>query len=94
MAYALCVLGDIATYPDRFDAESGESSYRKALAFAEPRGMRPLVAHCHRGLGNLYGHLGKRQEAREHLTVATTMYREMAMGVWLAQTDAAMNGLA
>jgi hypothetical protein len=64
----LRLLGDIATHPDRFDAESGEAHYRHALALAEPRGMRPLVAHCHLGLGKLYRRTGKRQEAQEHLT--------------------------
>ena len=60
-AHALHLLGDIATHPDRFDAESGEAHYRQALALAEPRGMRPLVAHCHLGLGKLYRRTGKRQ---------------------------------
>ena len=41
--------------------------------------MRPLVAHCHLGLGKLYRRTGKRDEAQEHLTTATTMYREMGM---------------
>jgi hypothetical protein len=48
------LLGDIATHPDRFDVESGEAYYRKALALAEPGGMRPLIAHCYLGLGKLY----------------------------------------
>ena len=78
-AHALHLLGDIATHPDRFDAESGEAHYRQALALAEPRGMRPLVAHCHLGLGKLYRRTGKREQAQEHLTTATTMYREMDM---------------
>jgi class 3 adenylate cyclase/tetratricopeptide (TPR) repeat protein len=93
-AHALHLLGDVTTHPERFDAESGETYYSKALALAEPRGMRPLAAHCHRGLGDLHRRLGKRQEAWEHLTVATTMYREMAMGFWLEQADAAMAALA
>ena len=38
--------GDIAVHRDRFDVESGEAHYRKALALAQPRGMRPQVAHC------------------------------------------------
>jgi class 3 adenylate cyclase/tetratricopeptide (TPR) repeat protein len=87
-AHALHLLGDIATHPDRFDAESGEAHYRKALALAEPRGMRPLVAHCHLGLGKLYRRTGKGAEAREHLTIATTMYREMGMSFWLEQAEA------
>jgi len=79
VANALHLFGDIATHPDRFDAESGEAHYRKALALAEPRGMRPLVAHCHLGLGKLYRRTGQREQAREHLSTATTMYREMGM---------------
>ena len=72
-AHALHLLGDIATHPDRFDAERGEAHYRQALALAEPRGMRPLVAHCHLGLGKLSRRTGKREQAYEHLTTATTM---------------------
>ncbi len=41
--------------------------------------MRPLVAHCHLGLGKLYRRTGKREPAQEHLTIATAMYREMDM---------------
>jgi hypothetical protein len=66
------------------------SSPAEALALAEPRGMRPLVAHRHLGLGKLYRHTGKREEAQEHLTTATTMYREMDMRFWLEQAEAEM----
>ncbi len=76
------MLGDLATRPDRVDAEGGEAYYRQALALAEPRGMRPLIAHCHLGLGKIYRSTGKPQEANEHLTTATTMYREMDMRFW------------
>ena len=93
-AHALHLLGDIATHPDRFDAESGEAHYRKALALAEPRGMRPLVAHCHLGLGKLFRRTGTRDQAREHLTIATAMYREMDMRFWLEQAEAEMRELA
>jgi len=86
-ALALHLLGDIATHPDRFDAQTGEAYYEKALVLAEPRGMRPLVAHCHLGLGKLFGRTGKRDEAREHLTTATTMYREMGMTYWREQAE-------
>jgi tetratricopeptide (TPR) repeat protein len=88
-AHSLHLLGDIATHPERFDAERGETHYRQALALAEPRGMRPLVAHCHLGLGKLYGRTGKREQAHEHLTTAETMYREMDVRFWLEQAGAA-----
>jgi tetratricopeptide (TPR) repeat protein len=93
-AHALHLLGDIATHPDRFDAERAEAHYRKALALAEPRGMRPLIAHCHLGLGKLYRRTGTRDQARENLATATTMYREMDMKYWLDQAELAMTELA
>ena len=69
------------------------AQYRQALALAEPRGMRPLVAHCHLGLGKLYHRTEKREQAQEHLTTATTMYREMGMTYWLEQAEAEMTEL-
>jgi class 3 adenylate cyclase/tetratricopeptide (TPR) repeat protein len=93
-SHARHLLGDIATHLDRFDAERGEAHYCEALALAEPRGMRPLVAHCHLGLGKLYRRTGKREQAQEHLTTATTMYREMDMRFWREKTEAEMKELA
>jgi hypothetical protein len=55
-------------------------------------GMRPLVAHCHLGLGKLYRRMGDREQASEHLTTATAMYREMDMRFWLEQAEAGMQG--
>ena len=93
-AAALHLLGDVSSHPDRLDAETAEANYRKALALAEPRGMRPLVAHCHLGLGKLYRRTGQRVQAQEHLTTATTMYREMDMRFWSEQAEAEMRELA
>ena len=50
--------------------------------------MRPLVAHCHLGLGQLFSRLAHGAEAKEHLTKAAEMYREMDMGFWLAKAQA------
>jgi len=65
-------------------------SLKLVPALAEPRGMRPLIAHCHLGLGKLYRRTGKREQARDALTTATTMYREMGMTYWLEQAEAAV----
>jgi hypothetical protein len=62
--------------------------YREAPTLAEPRGMRPLVAHCHLGLAKLYPRAGQPEQAREYLTIATTMYREMDMRFWVEQAGA------
>jgi hypothetical protein len=87
----LLLLGDIQTHPNRFDAETGEPYYRQALALAEPRGMRPLVAHCHLGLGKLYRRTGKREQAQEQLSTAATMHREMDMRFWRQQAETEMS---
>ena len=93
-AHALHLLAEIATHPDRFDVARAESHYRAALALAEPRGMRPLVAHCYRGLGKLYQRTGKREQAQEHLATATAMYREMDMRFYLEQAEAEPKALS
>ena len=57
---------------------------------AEELGMRPLQAHCHRGLGTLYARTGQREQARTALSTAIAMYQAMAMTFWLPQTEAAL----
>jgi len=86
--YTLHLLGDIASHPDRFDAARGEAHYRDALGLAEPRGMRPLVAHCHFGLGRLHTRAGRGEPAAMHLETAATMYRDMDMLFWLDKVEA------
>jgi predicted protein tyrosine phosphatase len=86
-AYALRLLGEIASQGDPLDAETAEAHYRQALAFATELGMRPLAAHCHLGLGTLYRRIGKREPAQEHLSTAATMHREMGMRFWLAKSE-------
>jgi DNA-binding SARP family transcriptional activator len=89
-AHALCLAGDVAL---RGGGEDAEGYYREALALAGELGMRPLVAHCHLGLGKLYRRTDKREQAHEHLTTATTMYREMDMRFWLEQVEAELGEL-
>jgi class 3 adenylate cyclase/tetratricopeptide (TPR) repeat protein len=86
-AHSLHLLGDVATHPNRLDAERGEAHYREALALAGELGMRPLVAHCHQGLGKLYRRTGQRDQAHEHLTTATAVYREMDMRFWVEKAE-------
>ena len=92
-AYALRAPGEIAAHRDPLDAETAEAHYREALALATELGMRPLVAHCHLGLGKLYRRTGDRAKAQEHLTTATAMYREMGMTFWLEKADAELGGV-
>jgi hypothetical protein len=52
--------------------------------------MRPLVAHCHLGLGTLYARTGQQEQARAALSTAIAMYRAMDMTFWLPQAEAAL----
>jgi len=53
-----------------------------------------LIAHCHLGLGALYRRTGKPQQAREHLTAATTMYREIGMTHWLWEAEMELRSIS
>jgi tetratricopeptide (TPR) repeat protein len=86
-AWALRLLGDIAS-DSPGTVESADGHYRQAMALADHLGMRPLIAHCHLGLCKLYLRTDKREQAREHLTTATAMYREMGMSYWLEKAEA------
>ena len=90
-AHALCLTGDIAS---RSDTEDTEGYYCQALAVAEPRGMRPRVAHCHLSLGKLHRRRGNHEPAQKHLTTAKEMYHEMGMTHWLGQAEAELRQLA
>jgi tetratricopeptide (TPR) repeat protein len=89
-AYAFKLLGDIATQRQPPEVEAAAAHYRQARALAEALGMRPLQAHCHRGLGTLYAATGEREQARSELSTAMAMYQAMEMTFWLPQTEAAL----
>ena len=63
-------------------------------ALGEELGMRPLVAHCHLGLGKLYRQKGDHVKATEHLMTASAMYREIDMGFWLEKAETELGGAA
>src|SRR5262249_26672721 len=89
-AYALHQLGVVHAHADPPDVIQAEAHYQQALALAEERGMRPLVAHCHQGLGTLYAATGQREQARAELSAAIEMYQSMDMTFWLPETQAAL----
>ena len=91
-ALALRLLGEIAARRDPSDVEMAEEHYRCAMGLAAELAMRPLTAHCQLGLGRLYRRIGKRERTQEHLAVATAMFREMGMRLWLGRAEAEMAG--
>jgi tetratricopeptide (TPR) repeat protein len=89
-ALALHQLGAVQARADPPDVAQAEAHYRQALALAKELGMRPLVAHCHFGLGTLYARTGRPEQARPELSVAIDLYRSMEMTFWLPQAEAAL----
>ena len=89
-AWALRLLGEIAAHQDPPEIEPAEHHYQQALTLAEELGMRPLQAHCHRGLGTLYAKIGRTEHARAELSTAIDLYRAMAMTFWLPEAEAAL----
>jgi class 3 adenylate cyclase/tetratricopeptide (TPR) repeat protein len=89
-AWALRVLGEMAAQRDPPDGAEAATYYRQSLALADALGMRPLVAHCHCGLGSLYTKIGRWDAARGELSAAIELYRAMEMTFWLPQARAAV----
>jgi class 3 adenylate cyclase len=73
-ALVLHQLGVVQTHADPPDVVQAEAYYQQALALAEELGMRPLQAHCHRGLSLLYSQTGQAEQARTALATAIVMY--------------------
>jgi tetratricopeptide (TPR) repeat protein len=86
-AYALRLLGEIAARRDPPEASLAIAYYQEALVLANELGMRPLMAHCHRGLGTLYAVTNQQEQAHTELSTATTLYRSMDMVFWLPQAE-------
>ena len=84
------VLGEIAMERDTRDVNQAETHYQQALTLANELGMRPLQAHCHRGLGTLYRQTEQSEQARAELSTAIEMYRDMEMTFWLPEAEAAL----
>ncbi|MGH8072125.1 MAG: hypothetical protein ACRERE_44220 [Candidatus Entotheonellia bacterium] len=89
-AWALRLLGEIASHHDHLDVATAEAHYGAAMALASELGMRPLQAHCHRGLGTLYAKIGRLEQARAELSTAIDLYHTIDMTFWLPQAEAAL----
>jgi tetratricopeptide (TPR) repeat protein len=89
-AWALWLLGESMAHLPSSEVESAADYYRQALALAEKLGMRPLQAHCHRGLGMRYAQTSLPEQARAALSAAVALYRSMDMTFWLPQAEAAL----
>ena len=92
-ARSLYVLAESLLHADVSDMAKAEDHYDHAMALANELRMRPLLAHCHVGLGKLYRRTGNQQQAKAHLTDSVAMMREMEMGIWLEVAEAELKEL-
>jgi hypothetical protein len=88
-AEALRLLGEVAVGTGPAVRGNADVDLRAALALAAELGMRPLVAHCHLGLGTMYRRTADHAKASGPLNAATTLYREMDMRFWREKAEAA-----
>jgi len=89
-AYVRRLLGEIAAHCEPLEVEPAEAYYHQALALADELGMRPLLAHCHFGLGILYNRISRPEQARTELSAAIELYRAMEMTFWLERAEIAL----
>jgi tetratricopeptide (TPR) repeat protein len=80
-AWAMLVMAGI--YADTGRLKEATQWYRRALRQASNLSMRPLVAHCHKGLGDSYLSLGNKDEAQVENKKALEIYRSLGMTYWL-----------
>jgi tetratricopeptide (TPR) repeat protein len=93
-AWVLKLLGDIAAYGERKETEQPARYYREALSLATDLGMRPLEAHCHLSLGELYAQISQSDKARKELSTAIELYRLMEMTAGLREVEIALAKIA
>jgi tetratricopeptide (TPR) repeat protein len=89
-AWAVRLRGALAAPSDSPDVATAEIHDHHALTRAQTPGMRQLQTHCHRGLGALYGYLGRPAQARSALSAAIELDRTMSMTYWLLPAQATL----
>ncbi len=92
-AWALRLLGEVYSNGRAPDVAQARGFFDEARDIADRLGMRPLVAHCHLGLGRLFHRTGDRAKAAEHLGAAAGMYREMDMGFYLEKAEVELGAM-
>src|SRR5262245_8971014 len=93
-AWILRQIGKIHARNRPPDVERSEFHYRRALKQAQELKMRPLIAHCHLSLGELYAQIGQSDTARKELSTAIDLYRLMEMKVGLREAEIALAKIA
>jgi tetratricopeptide (TPR) repeat protein len=78
-AWALFLLASIGAATASSTAEDIKGAFGHAIDSARALGMRPLLALCHSGLADAYGHLGRPEQASAERVLAQHIRREIGM---------------
>jgi hypothetical protein len=70
------------------DPVESNRCYLRGIELADALGMRPLSAHCHFALGKLASENCQQAQARKHVNIALSAYRDMKMPFWIDQAEA------
>jgi DNA-binding SARP family transcriptional activator len=93
-AWALLLLGEVLAGAPDSRADEALARYEEARTRADELGMLPLLARCHLALGRRHAHVGDVEQARAALSLAVELARSMDLGIWRAEAEAALAGLA
>jgi class 3 adenylate cyclase/tetratricopeptide (TPR) repeat protein len=85
--WTLHLLGEIAARRRPADIEDAAALYRQAMTLAVPLGMRPAMAHCQLGLGELDVEARRADTAREHLATASGLFRDLGIEAWQQRAE-------
>jgi len=89
-AWALYYMAEIQSGEGSEQMPKAIQSYSQATKQAAELGMRPLLSHCHMGLGQIYQGVGRRDESRSEVRAAIDLYRSMGMAYWLPRAEATL----
>jgi tetratricopeptide (TPR) repeat protein len=92
-AMAWIFLGRILGRTEAPQIYRAEESILKGMKIADEMRLKPFYAQGHLFLGELYAHGGQKEKALENLTKTETMFQEMGMDYWLAETRKVSVGL-
>jgi DNA-binding SARP family transcriptional activator len=87
LAFAHWLLSEVSL-AEGASADVVESHLDRALALADPRRMRPLMAHCRLTRGKLGAARGKLEAAAGEIDAARAAYQAMEMPYWRARAEA------
>jgi class 3 adenylate cyclase/tetratricopeptide (TPR) repeat protein len=89
-AWILRQIGKIHARRNPLDVDRMEIYCRQALRQANELKMRPLIAHCHLSLGELWAQINQSDRAQKELSTAIDLYRSMEMTAGLHEAEIAL----